>query len=181
MTEYASSDPTDSLETLEVAALALTPATAYAGFRIWRLVDGVLLSPFRDERWDQPVVRAICPQSTAARPASGVLATPHRAPHVECRCGIYVSETPNVAFSQVDFRGVTGIVTVWGAIVREPEGARAEFARVAALGVYSHWTVRQKQAVREAAQRLEADVVDLRTLERAADRYGSPLPARSSA
>jgi hypothetical protein len=181
MSEYASSDPTDSIEALEVAALALTPATAYAAFRIWRLIDGVLLSPYRDEPWDQPVVRAICPQSTAsARLPPGVLAIPHRAPHLECRCGIYVSEQPNVGFSHVDFRGVTGIVTVWGAIVREPEGARAEFARVAALGVYSHWTARQKRAVKEAAQRLEADVVDLRTLDSAAGRYGSPLPARSS-
>ena len=182
MTEYASSDPTDSFETLELAALALTPATASAGFRIWRLVDGALLSPFRAEPWDQPVVRANCPQSDAATasPAPGGLAIPHRAPHAECRCGIYVSETPNIAFSHVDFRGVTGIVSVWGAIVRESEGARAEFARVAALAVYAHWTARQKRAVKEAASRLEADVLDLHALAQAAGRYGSPLPARSS-
>jgi hypothetical protein len=173
MPEYTSSEPTDSFEALELAALVLTPATAYAGFRIWRLVDGELLSPYRNARWDQPVVRAVCPRSA--------IDTPHRAPHADCRCGIHVSDTPNVAFSHVDFRGVTGIVTVWGAIMREPDGARVEFARVAALGVYAHWTTRQKHAVREAAQRLEADVVDLRALDGAAGGYGPPLPARSAA
>lgn len=182
MSEHASSNPTESLEALELAALVLPPATSYIGFRIWRLVDGDLLSPFRDEPWDQPVVRAVCPLSRdAVGPGSGAFATPHRAPHEACRCGIHVSDTPNVAFSHVDFRGVTGIVSVWGAIVREPEGARAEYARVAALGMYAHWTTRQKRAVREAAQRLEADVVDLAALREAASRYGSPLPARATA
>jgi hypothetical protein len=174
MNAYGSSDRTYSLEAFEFAAVAQTPARQYAGFRIWRLIDEVLCSPFRGEPWEQPVVQAICP---AANGPAG----PHRAPDADCRCGIHVSEAPNIGFSQVDFRGVTGIVSVWGAIVLEPDGARAEFARVAALGMYSHWTRRQKESVRRAAWRLEADVVDLFALEQRANRYGARLPARSSA
>ena len=96
-----------------------------------------------------------------------------------CSCGIYVSDAPNIGFSQVDFRGVTGIVTVWGALMREEDGARAQFVRVAALGVYSHWTGRHKQAVKAAARRLEADVVDLQT--RSATAPGFRLAHRPDA
>ena len=172
----------DALESLELAA-SITTATPYVGFRVWRLIDGMLCSPHRREQWSQPVVEASCPGVTAAsgRARAGLLMIPHRSPDRRCRCGIYVSDSPNVAFSQVDYRGVTGIVTVWGAVLREDAGARAEFARVAALGVYTHWTTRQKEAVVATARRLEADVVDAESLDQVAVRYGPRLPARSSA
>jgi hypothetical protein len=182
MDGYTGSEQTDALKQLELALLAQATATPYVGFRAWRLVDGVLRSPFRHERWEQPVLEATCPwlaPGTARAPA-GALTTAHRAPHRDCRCGIHVSDRPDVAFPQVDFRGVTGIVTIWGTVICEEGGARAELARVAALGIYSHWTARQKDAVSDAARRLEADLIDLRALEGAAPRYGTRLPTRSS-
>lgn len=173
MNDDAHIDRQDALDSLEFA-VALTTTTPYVGFRTWRLVDGVLRSPYRDDCWDQPVLEASC------RGGDHALTIPHRSPDRRCSCGIYVSDAPNVAFSQIDFRGVTGIVAVWGTIVREDAGVRAQFARVAALGVYSHWTGRQKQAVRATARRLEADVVDIAALDWAALRYGAQLPGRSS-
>ena len=150
-----------------------------AGFRVWRVLDGSLQSPYRHERWDQPLLKATC-RVRCARATGGDVepAPPHRAPHPDCRCGIYVSDVPNLNFSQVDFRGVTGIVTVWGALVSERHGVRAEYARIAALASYSHWSARQKKAVAEVARRLEADVIDFYELAEAADRYGTPLAAR---
>lgn len=183
MKEDTGIDRQDALDSLEVAVASLTTATPYVGFRVWRLIDSVLCSPHRLERWHQPVVEARCPgvATGAKRARAGLLMISHRSPDRRCSCGIYVSDSPNVAFSQVDYRGVTGIVTVWGAILREEAGARAEFARVAALGVYSHWTARQKEAVRATAWRLEADLVDVEMLDQVALRYGARLPARSSA
>jgi hypothetical protein len=55
---------------------------------------------------------------------------------------------------------------------------RAEYAKVAALGLYEHWTARQRDAVRRVAWRLEADTLDLYDLPAAASMYGPGLPAR---
>jgi hypothetical protein len=183
MDVYTGSAHVDALEQLELAVFAQATATPYVGFRAWRLIDGVLRSPYRHKRWEQPVLEATCAWLAAgpARAPAGAMTTPHRAPHPDCRCGVYVSDRPNLAFPQVDFRGVTGIVTAWGTVLCDEDGTRAEFAKVAALGVYSHWTARQKDAVAEAARGLEADLVDLDALEAAAPRYGTTLPAPSSA
>jgi hypothetical protein len=179
--EDAGIDRQEILDSLEFAVASLTTATPYVAFRVWRLIDGVLCSPHRRERWQQPVAHASCPGAATGGGRGGLLTISHRSPDSRCRCGIYVSDAPNVAFSQVDFRGVTGIVTVWGSILREDDGARVEFARVAALGVYSHWMARQKEAVKAAARRLEADIVDAEALDHVALRYGARLPARSCA
>jgi hypothetical protein len=181
VTEDAGIGRKEALDSLEFAVASLTTATPYVAFRVWRLIDGLLCSPHRLEPWRQPVVHASCPGVVNGGGRAGLLTIDHRSPDSRCRCGIYVSDAPNVAFSQVDFRGVSGIVTVWGSIFREDDGARVEFARVAALGVYSHWMARQKEAVKAAARQLEADVVDAETLDQAARRYGAPLPARSCA
>ena len=53
---------------------------------------------------------------------------------------------------------------------------RAELARVEALGVYRRWSRRQRDAVREVASTLGADVVDLHELDAAAGSYGAPPP-----
>ena len=49
---------------------------------------------------------------------------------------------------------------------------RAEHARVEALALYSRWTTRQIDAVREVAAELGVDLVDLDDIEDAARRYG---------
>ena len=47
-----------------------------------------------------------------------------------------------------------------------------EHARVEALALYSRWTTRQIEAVREVARDLGVDLVDLDEIEDAARRYG---------
>jgi hypothetical protein len=172
-------DGLDLVDTLALASPGATGSRLYAGFRVWRLIDGELRSPYRHEHWDQPVLHATCRAGSSAPSEARAPEVRHRAPHPGCRCGIYVSDAANVDFSHVDFRGVTGVVTVWGALVRERDGVRAEYAKVSALGLYSHWTSRQKEAVRDVAWRLEADVVDLQELPGASGRYGARLPAGS--
>jgi hypothetical protein len=154
--------------------LAQTPVRT--GFRVWQVVEGELYSPYRRDHWSQAVQRATCDRSVP-RPESrsGWFEVTSPAPHPACRCGIHVSAEPNIAYSQVNFRGVTGIVTVWGRLEREPDGVRAEYAKVAALGLYEHWTARQRDAVRRLACRLEADTLDLYDLPAAASMYGPAL------
>jgi hypothetical protein len=156
--------------------LARTPVRA--GFRVWQVVDGELYSPYRRDHWSQPVQRATCDRPLPAAGGQSGWFEARSAPHPDCGCGIHVSAEPEIAYSQVNFRGVTGIVTVWGRLERAPDGVRAEYAKVAALGLYEHWTARQRDAVRRLAWRLEADTLDLYDLPTAASMYGPGLPAR---
>src|SRR5204863_8503007 len=78
-----------------------------AAYRKWRVVDGRLRSLYAQRFWFEPLQRAECH-------ADGV--RPHMAPHSGCTCGIYASHEPDCEFPTVDYRGVSGIVTVWGDI-----------------------------------------------------------------
>jgi hypothetical protein len=149
------------------------------GFRNWRILrsgsaEPELSSPYLPVSWSEPVVRAECRRW---RTAEALLDVPHTAPDPECGCGIRAYHTPTGDFSKVDYQGVSGIVTVWGRIEIDPDEMRVELARVEALGLYRAWTRRQREAVREVAANLGADVVDLRELDAAAASYGAPLPA----
>ena len=114
------------------------------------------------------------------RTPEALLDTPHAAPQPECGCGIRAYHTPTGEFSKVDYRGVSGIVTVWGRIEIGADEMRAELARVEALAVYSQWSRRQRDAVHEVAANLGAELVDLRELGAAAANYGAPPPASLS-
>jgi hypothetical protein len=157
----------------------LAQTSVRAGFRVWQVIEGELYSPYRREHWGQAVQRATCdrPMPPAPDRGTGWFPATGTVPHPDCVCGIHVSAAPDIAYSQVNFRGVTGIVTVWGGLQREPGGVRAEYAKVAALGIYEHWTARQRDAVRRVALRLEADTLDLYDLPAAASMYGTGLPA----
>jgi hypothetical protein len=133
------------------------------GFRNWRIVDGVLTSPYAGTAWHEPLLCARC------------LDGEHDAPHPGCDCGVSAYHGPQVRFSTVDFRGVSGIVTLWGRIEVHPDRMRAEFARVEALALYSRWSARQRDAVTTAARRLGVDLVDLHEQEAAAASYGAVL------
>jgi hypothetical protein len=148
------------------------------GFRNWRILrDGPrrseLSSPFIPIAWPAPVLRAECRRFERAE---DLLEAPHAAPDPNCGCGIRAYHRPTSDFSKVDYLGVSGIVTVWGRIVADTDGMRAEQARIAALGLYARWTRRQQQAVRDVAYRLGVDVVDLADLAAAARDYGETLP-----
>jgi hypothetical protein len=94
------------------------------------------------------------------------------APGSACTCGIYASHKPDLEFPTIDYRGVSGVVTVWGSIEVHDDGLRAEYAQVEALCLYERWTDRQAEAVRAAAEALGVDLIDLDYLEGAAERYG---------
>ena len=145
------------------------------GFRYWRIfADGELSSPYFPVRWPERTLRAECRRFRSAEDLLGVA---HAAPEPSCGCGIRAYHAPTAQFSKVDFRGVSGIVTVWGRVEFDRDGMRAEHAQVEALGLYSRWTNRHRQAVLEVADNLGVDVVDLGDLEAAAADYGATPPA----
>jgi hypothetical protein len=149
------------------------------GFRNWRILragpaSGELSSPYFPVTWSEPIMRAECRRW---RTPEALLDTPHAAPRPGCDCGIRAYHTPTGEFSKVDYRAVSGIVTVWGRIEIGADEMRAELARVEALAVYSGWSRRQRDAVHEVAANLGADLVDLGELGAAAASYGAPPPA----
>ena len=149
------------------------------GFRNWRILrtgpaQGELSSPYFPAAWSEPVMRAECRRWQTPE---ALLDTPHPAPQPECACGIRAYHMPTGDFSKVDYRAVSGIVTVWGRIEIGADEMRAELARVEALAVYSRWSRRQRDAVQEVAANLGAELVDLRELGAAAASYGAPPPA----
>jgi hypothetical protein len=149
------------------------------GFRNWRILRtgparGELSSPYFPVTWSEPVMRAECRRW---RTPEALLDAPHAAPHPECGCGIRAYHAPTGEFSKVDYRAVSGIVTVWGRIDIGADEMRAELARVEALAVYSRWSRLQRDAVEEVAANLGAEVVDLRELGTAAASYGAAPPA----
>ena len=116
------------------------------GFRNWRILRtgpalGELSSPYFPVAWSEPVIRAECRRW---RTPEALLDTPHVAPQSECGCGIRAYHTPTGEFSKVDYRAVSGIVTVWGRIEIGADEMRAELARVEALALYSRWSRRQR-------------------------------------
>jgi hypothetical protein len=138
-----------------------------AAYRKWRVVDGMLRSLYAPVFWTERRQQAVCRVDQ-----NGV---PHMAPGSACTCGIYASHEPDHDFPTIDYRGVSGIVTVWGAIEVHADGVRAEHAQVEALCIYERWTRRQTDAVRAIAEELGAEVIDLDNLRGAAQRYGRRL------
>jgi hypothetical protein len=148
------------------------------GFRNWRIfrngpATGTLSSPYFPVAWSEPVLRAECRRWHSAEE---LLQESHVAPDPACGCGISAYHAPTDDFSKVDFRAVSGIVTVWGRIEVDRDEMRVENARVEALGVYARWGRRQRHAVQAVAEDLGVDVVDLRALGTAAKSYGESLP-----
>jgi hypothetical protein len=173
----------DSLEVpaLEPADVAEAPdlIEAIVAFRKWRVVDGRLRSLYEPIFWLEPMQEAECRSGRYQERLHGSRrGQQHNAPQAGCSCGIYASHEPDYRFPTVDYRGVSGIVTAWGAIEVHADGLRAEFVQVEALSMYSHWGRRQSDAVRTVAETLEVDLVDLYDLEAVAGRYGARLDRR---
>jgi hypothetical protein len=142
-------------------------------FRSWRLVDGDLRSVYLPFFWTAREVSATCMHAESPDADAPRTAPPgHAAPDRGCTCGVYAYYRPDLNFPTVDYRGVCGIVSLWGTIELHPEGMRAEHARIEALALYSRWTIGHLDAVREVAARLGVDLVDLDDIEQAAQRYG---------
>ena len=95
------------------------PVVAY---RKWRIVDGRLRSLYMPVFWTEAERRAECRFAPSTGP--GARTAPHMAPDPTCVCGIYASHKPDYQFPTIDFRGVTGVVTVWGSIEVHADGLR---------------------------------------------------------
>jgi hypothetical protein len=145
-------------------------------FRSWRVVDGGLRSVYLPEFWAEREITARCLRH-AAPDADGSerAVADHAAPARGCTCGVYAYYEPDLNFPTVDHRGVAGIISVWGSIEVHDEGMRAEHARIEALALYARWSTRQIDAVRDVAQELGVDLVDLDEIKEAARRYGQPI------
>jgi hypothetical protein len=134
------------------------------GFRNWRVIDGVLTSPYAGSEWHEPLMCGRC------------LVRGHPAPQPDCDCGVSAYHEPQLRFSTVDFRGVSGIVTLWGRVEVHEDRMRAEFARIEALALYGRWSARQRGAVTTIARQLGVDLVDVHEQAAAAAAYGAALP-----
>jgi hypothetical protein len=145
-------------------------------FRSWRAVGGRLRSPYLPVFWEERILHAECRAPVGALPEGTGAREPHLAPDPGCTCGIYAYLEPDRQFPTIDYRGVTGVVTVWGNIEVHAEGLRAQHARVEALAIYSRWSSRQKNAVWRIADDLGVDLVDLDEVESCVDLYGGRLP-----
>jgi hypothetical protein len=146
---------------------------AVVAFRSWRVVDGALRSVYLPQFWTEREATAVCMGDEAPDSSAPRTAPPgHAAPDRGCTCGIYAYYESDKHFPTIDYRRVIGIVSLWGTIELHEDGMRAEHARIEALALYSRWTTRQIEAVRNVARDLGVDVVDVDTIEDAARRYG---------
>jgi hypothetical protein len=167
----------DSLSSLARRELPDAPdlIEPLVAFRSWRAVGGRLRSPYLPVYWDDRLLEARC-QVSAPELSGGSNSQGHIAPDPGCTCGIYAYPRPDLQLPTIDYRAVTGVVTVWGNIEVHAEGMRAQCARVEALALYCRWSARQKNAVWRIAEELGVDLVDLDELEDCADLYGGRLP-----
>lgn len=148
------------------------------GFRAWRIVGERLLSPYIPCRWDGRVMHAVCyPANRSLLFGRGWLEEPHESPHPACKCGIYAYHRPGIQSYYGEFDWVEGIVTVWGRIEAHADGLRAEHARVEALARPPASEPGRRRAVEAIAGRLGVRLLPRESLEDAAARLGSPLPA----
>jgi hypothetical protein len=140
------------------------------GFRVWRVIDDRLLSPYIPCRWEGRVMHATCyPANRSLQFGRGWLDAPHESPHPECKCGIYAYHRPGMHGYVGEWEWVEGIVTVWGRVEAHAAGLRAEHARVEAIAD-------GRPAARSVAERLGADLIARDALEETAHRYGTPVP-----
>jgi hypothetical protein len=152
----------------------VTPVVA---FRAWRMIDGLLLSPYIPCRWEGRVMHATCyPANRILERGRGWLAEPHTSPHPDCRCGIYAYHRPGTQAYFGEWEWTEGIVTAWGRIEAHATGLRAQHARVEALGLPPANEPSRRRSVQAVADRLGVPLVPRDDLAAAASAYGAPLP-----
>jgi hypothetical protein len=138
------------------------------GYRLWRLGEGSLWSPYVEERWDRGVHTAVCraERRDHAEPA----------PAHDCSCGIHAWYEPCPTLSWAATRHlVAGAIALWGAIELHPFGMRAEHGMIVALAL-PPWHGTKPRRIVEIAAALEVDAVPARRLEAVALEHGKPIP-----
>jgi hypothetical protein len=138
------------------------------GYRLWRLGEDALWSPYVEERWGRGVHTAVC------RAERGAHAEP--APAHDCSCGIHAWYEPCPTLSWAATRHlVAGAVALWGALELHPFGMRAERGMIVALAL-PPWHGTKPRRILEISRALEVDAVPIRRLEAVALTHGGPIP-----
>jgi hypothetical protein len=169
------------------------------GVRGFARIGHSLASPFQSMPWPRPDVRAECePSAQATRAAFAGLnykpgkvakmtkaalaqqarIRPHRAPHVDCSCGIYAYHDPDADYLT---QPIVGIVRAKGRLIVHTGGFRAESAEVIALafdpdlgdGVQAQ---RFREVTRRACAWWRVPLLTRDALVASFGEFGSPVP-----
>jgi hypothetical protein len=141
---------------------------AVIGYRLWRLGDDALWSPYVEERWDRGVHGAVCRADRAQHTEP--------APAHDCSCGIHAWYEPCPTLSWAATRHlVAGAVALWGDIELHPFGMRAARGMVVALAL-PPWHGTKPRRIAEMAAALDIEAVPARRLEAVALEHGGPVP-----
>jgi hypothetical protein len=156
-------------EIAPAAAIAPDLVRPVIGYRLWRLADDGLWSPYVEERWDRGVHAAVCRADRAHHAGP--------APAHDCSCGIHAWYEPCPTLSWAATRHlVAGAVALWGAMELHPFGMRAEHGMIVALAL-PPWHGTKPRRIVEIAAGLEVEAVPTRRLEAVALEHGAPIPA----
>ena len=129
------------------------------GYRLWLARDGALCA-LDGEPWAPGDVMARCRHTSE-----------HRAPEIDCGCGLYVlHRRPR----EVPDGCVLGMVVAWGALAVHIDGLRAQHARPVALARTSSVA---PAMLSDLAARYAISVVDLELLTVVGQEFGTTVPA----
>jgi hypothetical protein len=137
------------------------------GYRLWRLGDDALHSPYVEEKWERGVHVAVCraERATHTEPA----------PAHDCSCGLHAWYEPCPTLSWAATRHlVAGAIAMWGAIELHPFGMRAARGTIVALAL-PPWSGTKPRRIAEMAWALEVEAVPARQLEEVALEHGAPI------
>src|SRR3954452_18303963 len=138
------------------------------GYRLWRLGDDALYSPYVEERWGRGVHTAACRAERADHDEP--------APAHDCSCGLHAWYEPCPTLSWAATRHlVAGAVALWGEIELHPFGMRAERGMVLALAL-PPWSGTKPRRITELAAMLDIEAVPAPRLDAVALEQGGPIP-----
>ena len=137
------------------------------GYRLWRLGEDTLWSPYVEERWDRGVHTAVC------RAERGDHA--EAAPAHDCSCGIHAwyEACPTLSWAATRHL-VAGAIALWGDIELHPFGMRGARGMVVALAL-PPWSGPKPRRIAEIASALDVEAVPARRLEAVALAHGAPI------
>ena len=129
------------------------------GYRLWLARDDALCA-LDGTPWPPGNVAARCRH-----------APDHRAPEIDCGCGLYVlHRVPR----EVPHGHALGVVIAWGSLAVHPDGLRAEHARPVALARTASVA---PELLSVLASRYSIPVVDVDLLVAVGREFGAPFPA----
>jgi hypothetical protein len=144
---------------------------ALTGWRLWNVArDGDayrLRSPVRTEVW--PVGEPLVAECTGSDLVWGVRGSRHEAPSPDCRCGVYggtysgLRSFLNATFLPPAEAAVLGRTSLWGTVIDERSGWRAQYAYPERLAVPT--LLRDAMAIAEDLEDYGVPVVMLNAAE----------------